>query len=250
MARQTGIIKIKGKLDDLSFYKTKDGDLVRRKGGVDGDTIANSPNFQRTRENNSEFGRAASGGKLVRVAFNAILQSINNSRLVSELTQKMMEVVKADSNSVRGQRNVIDGEIDLLLGFNFNSRVKLSNVLYFAIQSALDRATGKLTYQLPAFNPQIDVIPPAGATHLRLTMAASALGFATETFNTDIQSVAPIPLTGGPVAAQNVETDIPVATTLPVVGIVLVEFLQQVNTVLYPLKNGSYNAMQVVVADF
>jgi hypothetical protein len=34
MARQKGIIKLKGKIGDLSFYKTQDGHLAREKGGV------------------------------------------------------------------------------------------------------------------------------------------------------------------------------------------------------------------------
>lgn len=31
MAKQIGIIKLKGKIGDLSFYKTKDGHLAREK---------------------------------------------------------------------------------------------------------------------------------------------------------------------------------------------------------------------------
>lgn len=31
MARQKGIIKLKGKIGDLSFYKTQDGHLAREK---------------------------------------------------------------------------------------------------------------------------------------------------------------------------------------------------------------------------
>ena len=54
MAKQTGIIKLKGTIGDISFYKTTDGHLAREKGGVDGNRIANDPAFQRTRENGSE----------------------------------------------------------------------------------------------------------------------------------------------------------------------------------------------------
>ena len=56
MAKQGGLLKVVGKLDDLSFYKSADGFLVRTKGGVSGDRIANDPTFQRTRENGAEFG--------------------------------------------------------------------------------------------------------------------------------------------------------------------------------------------------
>ena len=49
MARQKGIIKLKGKIGDISFYKTQDGHLAREKGGVDASRIANDPAFIRTR---------------------------------------------------------------------------------------------------------------------------------------------------------------------------------------------------------
>ena len=68
MARQTGIIKLKGTIGDISFYKSADGHMARAKGGIDASRMANDPAFQRTRENGSEFGRAGKGGKLIRGA--------------------------------------------------------------------------------------------------------------------------------------------------------------------------------------
>jgi hypothetical protein len=35
MAKLKGIIKIKGTIGDITFYKTQDGYLVREKGGID-----------------------------------------------------------------------------------------------------------------------------------------------------------------------------------------------------------------------
>ena len=55
MARQKGIIKLKGTIGDITFYKTQDGHLAREKGGIDASRIASDPAFQRTRENGSEF---------------------------------------------------------------------------------------------------------------------------------------------------------------------------------------------------
>ena len=51
MAKLSGILKIEGTLENLTFYKTQDGHLVKTKGGVSADRIANDPTFQRTREN-------------------------------------------------------------------------------------------------------------------------------------------------------------------------------------------------------
>ena len=50
MAKQSGIIKLKGTVGGISFYKSKDGYLAREKGGVDGDRIKKDPAFKRTIE--------------------------------------------------------------------------------------------------------------------------------------------------------------------------------------------------------
>jgi hypothetical protein len=68
MARQTGLIKIKGTLDNVNFYKTKDGDLARMKKSVDAGRIKNDSAFKRTHENNTEFGNFATAGKIMRDA--------------------------------------------------------------------------------------------------------------------------------------------------------------------------------------
>src|SRR5690554_6866192 len=112
MARQSGLIKIKGTLDNVNFYKTKDGDLARMKTSVDKDRIKNDPAFERTRENNAEFGASAKAGKLVRDGARALAMTAADSRLVSRFTQVMTKVKNLDTTSVRGQRNIVDGLLD------------------------------------------------------------------------------------------------------------------------------------------
>ncbi len=43
MATQKGIIKLKGTIGDITFYKTQDGNLARLKGGVEKNRILNDP---------------------------------------------------------------------------------------------------------------------------------------------------------------------------------------------------------------
>ena len=141
MARQKGIIKLKGTIGDISFYKTQDGYLAREKGGVDAARIANDPTFQRTRENGAEFGTAGKAGKMLRIAIRSLLKNIADNRLVGRLTQEMVKVVKADTTNPRGQRNVIDGEAELLQGFEFNRNGKLGSTLFAPFVSNIDRAS-------------------------------------------------------------------------------------------------------------
>jgi len=154
MAKQKGIIKLDGTIGGITFYKsTQDGYLAREKGGVSAEKIANDPAFQRTRENGEEFGRAGKAGKLLRNAIRAMLQNASDSRMVGRLTQKMVEVIQEDATNPRGQRNVIDGEAELLEGFEFNISGKLGTTLYAPFTGTIDRVAGTLTASIPSFVP-------------------------------------------------------------------------------------------------
>lgn len=152
MAKQTGIIPLKGTIGNITFYKSGDGYLAREKGGVDAKRIATDPAFQRTRENGAEFGRAGRGSKLLRNAIRQLVQNASDRLMTSRLTRAMMEVIKADATNERGQRNVIDGEAVLLEGFDFNNNGKLSTTLYAPYTSSIDRVTGELSINIPSFS--------------------------------------------------------------------------------------------------
>ena len=158
MARQKGIIKLKGTIGDITFYKTKDGHLAREKGGVDASRIKSDPAFQRTRENGAEFGRAGKAGKILRTSLRSMLINSADSRMVSRLTQAMVKVIQADVTSVRGLRNVIDGEAELLAGFEFNIQGKLGTSLFAPFVGVIDRGTGEISVDLAEFIPALSLI--------------------------------------------------------------------------------------------
>lgn len=66
MPKQVGIFQIEGTLGNVTFYKSKEGYKVRKKGGVSKERMMTEPSYARTRENLSQFGLNAKAGKLVR----------------------------------------------------------------------------------------------------------------------------------------------------------------------------------------
>ena len=177
MARQKGIIKLKGTIGDITFYKTQDGHLAREKGGIDASRIASDPAFQRTRENGAEFGRAGTAGKILRTALRALLLNSADSRMVSRLTQRMVKVIQADAVNERGLRNVIDGEAELLAGFEFNIRGKLGTSLYAPFVGTIDRVTGEISVALAPFVPANMIAAPTGTTHFKIISAGAEIDF-------------------------------------------------------------------------
>jgi hypothetical protein len=130
MAKQTGIIKLKGTIGGISFYKTSDGHLAREKGGVDKSRIQNDPAFQRTRENGAEFGRAGKGGKVIWNAIRVLLQNAKDKRVASRLTKDLVAITKTDTINARGLRTLQYGNLNLLENFDFNLNGKLGATLF------------------------------------------------------------------------------------------------------------------------
>lgn len=249
MARQAGIFKIEGTIGDVTFFKSGDGFMVRLKGGVSGERIATDPAFVRTRENGAEFGRAGKAGKLLRTSFRGLLQNAQDRLLTSRLTTEMVKVIKADQISVRGMRNVIDGEVTLLNGFEFNANGKLSTTMYAPYNVTLNRVTGQSTVDVPAFVPANMIAAPAGSTHFRLVGGAAEIDFEAGTYVVDTKESAILPLSNIDTAPINLESTLTPASTKPLFVVVGVEFYQEVNGEFYPLKNGAFNALALVKVD-
>ncbi|HRH50248.1 MAG TPA: hypothetical protein PLP23_15935 [Panacibacter sp.] len=250
MAKQKGIIKLDGTIGGITFYKsTQDGYLAREKGGVSGDRIANDPNFQRTRENGDEFGRAGKAGKLLRNSIRAMLQNASDSRMVSRLTQKMVEVIQEDATNPRGQRNVIDGEAELLAGFEFNISGKLGTTLYAPYTSTIDRVAGTLAVNIPAFVPLNMIAAPGGTTHFKIVSAGTEVDFENETFVVATSETAVLPWDTTATAVINLSNAVTANSTHPLFLALGIEFYQEVNGQMYPLKNGAYNALALVKVD-
>ncbi|NOS56056.1 MAG: hypothetical protein HOP37_07350 [Cyclobacteriaceae bacterium] len=250
MARQKGIIKLQGQMGGVSFYKSQqDGFLAREKGGVDAERIRNDPNFERTRENGAEFGRAGAAGKLLRTALRALLTNISDSRMTSRLTREMVKVIQADATNTRGQRNVIDGEAELLSGFEFNLDGKLGSTFFAPFTPTIDRASGNLSIDVPGYIPGNMIGAPQGATHFRLIAAGVEVDFEAGSYvvNTSVTpEVALGPQTEAPLTLTNAVTP---ASTKPLFVGFGIEFLQFINGAFYPLKNGAFNALQLVAVD-
>ena len=246
MAKQNGIIKLKGTIGDITFYKTKDGHLAREKGGVDANRIANDPAFQRTRENGSEFGRAGKAGKMLRVALRQVLINSADGRKVSRLTQAMTKVIQADATNPRGLRNVIDGEAELLTGFEFNIGGKLGTTLFAPFEATIDRVSGNIGLTLAPFVPTTMIAAPAGTTHFKIISAGAAIDFEAEKFEVTTSETAVLPWDSTLTAPINQDNSVSANSTNPLFLALGVEFYQEVNGQMYPLKNGAHNPLSLV----
>ena len=243
MAKQTGVITLKGPVGRLSFYKTKDGYLAREKGGVDKSRIMTDPRYARTRENIREFTDNANSSKLLRDALRPVIAQIGDKRLNLRITQSMMQVLKGDLVNVRGDRRVKDGDWNLLKDLELNAGSSLGSTLFFEIQYTDSPEAWEVA--LPTFVPRDMVALPSGATHYKIT--ATGVGVDFDLGNRSV-------VTSATAALSILDPAVPLTLSVdkaPLTGthfafLLSVEFSQLVNGVEYAINNGAHNAAKIV----
>lgn len=246
MAKFDGIFEIQGTMKGMTFYKTKDGLLVRAKGGVSKKRIMTDPAFQRTRENGTEFSHNAKMGQLLRRSIASLLPLAKDYRVSSRLSQTMSGIKNLDYESVRGQRKVGIG-IDsaegkqLLKGFNFNANANFGSV--FKSQYDLDLATGIVT--ISGFSPELHLGVPQGATHVGFSTAVSTLDFESEVFETTYSERTTFGVVSGVHDFVLTPLSFPAGTGRKLFYF-LIEFFQEINGESYPLKNNAHNVLYLM----
>jgi len=246
MAKLKGIIKLEGTLDNLTFYKAKEGYLVKTKGGVSKERIENDPAFERTRENGSEFGSSAISGKLLRTSVRNLMIRAKDNRVSSRITQVMTQIKNFDTTSIRGERNVAVGLTTTegkatLKGLDFNNRAILSAVLFAPF--SVNGATGEIT--IPNLIPANDISYPSGATHVSFTAAYLKVDFDTADNAIEYSPTVNIPIDTTAASQTLTPAGVPAGTGNDIY-LLLVEFFQEINGVQYILKNGAFNVLNIV----
>ena len=251
MAKQESLILLRGRIENLSFYKTRhDGYLVRKKSTLSAERVRSDPAFKRTRENASEFARAGRAGKLLRRAFKPMLDDLADKRVTSRLTGAMVKVIKRDTINPRGQRTLIDGDATLLEEFQFNRNASLGSSFNPPFSASIDRLTGNMVVDVPAFSPDHRISAPNGATHFRLRAAGAALNFEGNTYEVATTESADLPLSNDLQEALQLRLTVTPASAHPLFLVLGIEFFDVIkNGDRSFLQDGSYNAMAIVKID-
>ena len=240
MGRQTSVIQIEGTVGNMTFYKSKDGYLVRQKASS---RVLKS---DRTRENMQEFARGTVGAKYIRTAFASIIKEMKDSFLVRRLNQEMAMIIKTDMVSPRGYRNLVDADIEQLQGFEFNSDKALSSVLKTPYTASIDRATGIMKVEIEPFIPSKLIEKPEAATHFRYTIAGAMVNLGNGDHLTAQNTSEELLLTNVPGEALSMEVQLPPASAQPLLLAFGISFSQEVNGAYYPVGQGLHNAIALV----
>lgn len=245
MPKQRGALQLEGSMGDFTYYKSKHGYLIKQKTVIPGERQAVDPAYQRTRENNQEFGIASKASKLVRDTCRELPMSMTNDRLRARLMKAVIGIIRRDTVNPSGRRRVLDEHAVLLEGFEFNPDATIRTILQAPFDTEADRHTGQVSIKVPSFNTRTMLVKPKGATHFRLVMVAAMLDFPNNQHHTVITSSGYLSCRGE-TAPQQLTVSLPADHLYPIIVVLSVEFYQETNSVQYMLGDGAYHALGIV----
>lgn len=249
MANQKGIIKLKGTMGDITFYKSKDGYMAREKGGIDPKRFRTDPAFARVRENAQEFGHAGKIGALFRRAFRPVTVGVIDARATSRLVKKLMTVIKTDGVNKRGERLVAEGDLKLLSNFAFNVKTDIDQIFQVKRELTWDRTTGEAKIVFPNFKAIEGLSVPTGATHYKVLVGFAAINFAAGTYELKLDDSSVLEWDNTEVVGLELEATLSGNSLDPVFAVLTVEYYQQVNGEHYLLNNGGHNVSSIILVD-
>lgn len=174
MAKVIGPFKIAGRLDDLSFYDTADGTVVRMCGqtGISKQAFKDNPIYDRIRQQGTEFGLCSTKAKVFKSLVQPFYNQAQETSTFGRCIGLLQAILKEDAIHPIGSRQVHVGLQTptgqrFLIGFEGNSQRPVSAVL----RKALTFDWKTLQLNLKHICPITDIDWPELATQVEIQLA-------------------------------------------------------------------------------
>ena len=115
--------------------------------------------------------------------------------------------------------------------------------------ATIDRVAGEISVDIASFIPANMIAAPSGTTHFKIISGGAEVDFEAETYVVATSETAILPWDATPTAVINQVNAVTAASTKPLFLALGIEFYQQINGTMYPLKNGAFNPLSVAKVD-
>lgn len=187
MAKAFGPVQIVGTLDDLNFYITPDGNIVREKGktGNTKKSFKENPIFTPMKLHSKDFGLCAKKGRVFRQLVKAFYDHAKDGSIAGRTNQLLHAIIKEDKEHERGQRQLITGlqsaaALGFLTGFEGNKGRPLAQVLKKKIAFNWE----KRAISIKTINPLQHIDWPAEASQVHFQIAMANWDCVNDTYET------------------------------------------------------------------
>ena len=229
MAKIQSIVRIKGSIDGVTYTEGVNGKLSKSRTTLSKEKMDSNPNFHVLRLLQSELGDYSRFGGLLRSGVRAELTRIKAFRCVQRLNKLLNAIKKEDLLHAMGERKVATGlqnarGKNLLMEFDFYGRTTVSALVQKKI--TVDIASGEA--RVERFNPILNLIYPATATHVAFTSIFIGIDADEELVSTTKSEEVYLPIVNAE-ADLILQTDGLPATTKALFYVVLVVFVAETN---------------------
>jgi hypothetical protein len=154
--------RIHGKIGNLVYRTVGDTEIIQTKAARVKQTLS-------TKESAMEFGLASNSGRILRSVFNTFCCN-SDGRMINRLNVILLKCIKDNLIQERGNRDLHDGNLEHLLGFQFNAHSPLNIAL--AVRPLCFMEAGKVKIKLPEIkeNTQLQQLKYGRHAVLRLML--------------------------------------------------------------------------------
>ena len=179
--------KIYGTLDDLNFYPSADGNIVRMKGktGITKEQFRNNPIFEPIWKQGAAFGFCSLKAKVFKGLVQPFYTQVHAGSLFGRCIQLLLAILHEGTPQDDLQMQFTEGlstdsAKQFLLGFEGNEHCTLNRVLTTPIAFDWER----LQLSITQLNSSTAILWPEGATQVHVQLAISNWNCATDFFET------------------------------------------------------------------
>ena len=171
MATLKGLIDFEGTIGGISAYTRNGERVIRQKSSVSKKKMMRGKNYERTRENMSEFGGGVTASKILRQSIASISRGFTDTNFTGRLQGKYRDMISLAPGK-RGQRVFKPlAHAAALLAIPFDMKFHLDSVLRVQPVITVNAARTAATLSIAGFNPFTDLFASPGATHVELIYA-------------------------------------------------------------------------------
>jgi hypothetical protein len=165
MAKQTGPFNLEGTIGNVIFYKRNGKYYSRSKGSPSRKRLKHGKEFENSRRVSSEFGHASKFAAKLSRSCVGLLNPGRHDGLHGRMTASLQKVLQRDPLSEYGSRRLRFGELDLMVGFNFEA-MPLKRLLVSLPTVSQQGQIAQIDFT--GTKSLVKNCIPAGATHYRV----------------------------------------------------------------------------------
>ena len=177
MAIQEGYSGFTGSMGVISAYRMRGHDkiIMRGKGGASKGKIKTSPDFETTRNLNSEWKAVTRASSDIRSGLYSLkpLADYNTSGPVNAIVKKIQT---ADTDRPKGKRSILfSRQPDFLSSFQFNRKTLFDSVIRQPLSVTIDPSVVMVEAVIPALTPGINFFPNPRYAYCQLVLALTSV---------------------------------------------------------------------------